>query len=68
MLLPRYLSDVRNIVLGGHEVSQVFEFQSVITAGNDGFVVSFDGNNVIWVIRTTYILEWFVENLAAFSV
>ena len=67
VLLAHYFSDVGNIVASGHEVSQVVEFQLVVTAGDDGFVASLDGHYVVGVVGSADVLERLVQYLAGLS-
>ena len=64
MFLTHYFTDEGYVVFHGHEVSDVVEFQLIIATRNDGFLTTFDRNNMIRVFRTAEELKRLIENLA----
>ena len=67
MLLSHNLSDIGDIVTGGHEVGQVVDLQHIITSRDDGLVASFDGHDMIRRFRLTEILQRFVQDLTGLA-
>ena len=67
MLLAHYLPDVRDVVLGGHEVGEVVELKHIVASGDDGVDAPFDGHHVVGLVGAAYLAQRSVEYLAAFA-
>ena len=61
--LARDLTNVWNILLRRHKVSEVETVELVVTTRNDRLPSAFDGNNMIGIIRATEIFQRLVEDL-----
>ena len=59
-LLAYYLSDVGDIVLGGHEVGEVVEFQLVVATRDDGLLSAFHRDDMEGVVGTAYLAQWLI--------
>ena len=62
MLLSHNLSDIGDILLGGHEVGQVVDVQLVHTARYQRVASSFDRYDMIGVVGTAEVFQGLVQD------
>ena len=67
MFLAHNLSNIWNVLLCCHEISEVVELQNIITARNDGVGIALYRNHMVRVVWSTYLFQRFVQYFASLT-
>ena len=63
MLLADNLTDIGDILLGGHDIDEVVDVQLIHTARDDGVTTTFNRNDMIGVVRATKVAQRLIQDL-----
>ena len=67
MFLAHNLSNIWNILLCRHEISEVVELQYIITTRDDSVGIALYRNHMVRVVWSAYLFQRFVQYLASLT-